>query len=83
MVTLHIKVKKNHECSKIVANILPTDPTHPICPTLWLGSKGKKSTFSEHGHGAYQIKRNTNEQHGSNYFAGRPPPDPTPTLGME
>ena len=39
----------------MVANILPTDP-NPL--TLGLGSKCQYSTFSEHGHGAYQIKGN-------------------------
>ena len=39
----------------MVANILPAD--HPS-PTLWVGSKGRNSTFSEHGHVASQIKGN-------------------------
>ena len=40
-------------------------------------SIGQKSTFSEHGHVAYQIKWNHEmQQHGSNYFARRPPPPP-------
>ena len=39
------------------ANILPT--TSPsTTPTLGVGSKGQNSTFSEHGHVAYQIKGN-------------------------
>ena len=45
----------------MVADILPADPyppSHPIPLTLWLGSKGQNSTFSEHGHVAYQIKDN-------------------------
>ena len=35
-----------------------------------------KLTFSEHGHAAYQIKgthRRSNMQHGSKYYARRPP----------
>ena len=39
----------------MAANILPTDP-HPL--TLWLESKCQYTTFSEHGHGAYQFKGN-------------------------
>ena len=30
----------------------------PLLPTLVVGSKGQNSTFSEHGHVAYQIKGN-------------------------
>ena len=47
------KNKGNHECSNIVANDLPADPL-----TLGMGSTGQKSTFSDQGHVAYQIKRN-------------------------
>ena len=46
------QIKGNHECSNIVANILPADPT----PTLEMGSIGQNSNFSEHDHVAYQIK---------------------------
>ena len=48
---LHIKIKENHECSNVVANILPADPPPPptytstYTPTLWMGSVGKKSFF--------------------------------------
>ena len=51
----------------------PTSPT-----TLGIGSKGQNSTFSEHGHVAYNIKGNLEmQQHSSKYFACRPPtPDP-------
>ena len=48
-------IKWNHECSNMVAILLPADPPPPPNPTLW-GSKGQNSTFSEHGHVAYQIK---------------------------
>ena len=45
-----------------------------------LRSIGQKSTFSEHGHVAYQIKwTHEMQQHASKYFARRPP-SPT-TLG--
>ena len=50
------QIEENQECSKMVANILPANPTHPL--TLGLGSKGQNSTFSEQCHVAYQIKRN-------------------------
>ena len=69
------QINGNHECSNMVANILPADPTHLHHLTLGFGSKGHKSTFSEHGHVAYQIKMNHEvHQHGSKYFVGRPPP---------
>ena len=48
------KIKENHECSNMVANILPADPH----PTWGMGSVGQNSTFSEHGQVAYQIKEN-------------------------
>ena len=55
--TCFIEIKGNHACSNIVANIRPPPP-----PWGWggVGSKGQTSNFSEHGHVAYQIKRNTN-----------------------
>ena len=37
-----------------------------------MGSIGQNSTFSEHGHVAYQIKGNHEKQHGNKYFARRP-----------
>ena len=66
------EIKQNHECSNMVANILPTD-----IPTLGMGSVGLNSTFSEHGHVAYQIEGNQEmQQHGSKHFACRHLPDP-------
>ena len=63
------QIKQNHECSNMVANILPTDT-----PTLGMGSVGKNSTFSEHGHVAYQIEGNQEmKQHGSKYYVRKPP----------
>ena len=65
----------------MVANISPIEP---LPPDPRVGSIGPISTFSEHGHVAYQIKINGNQlmqQHGSKYFAHRPllihphPPD--------
>ena len=38
--------KENHECSDLVAIILPLTPHR----TLGMGSVGQNSTFSEHGH---------------------------------
>ena len=59
--------KENHECSNVVANILPADP-HPdpgvsrskFMVMLHNKLKGitNAATFSEHGHVAYQIKGN-------------------------
>ena len=49
------QIKDNHECSNMVANILPTDPPNT---TLGMGSVDQNLTFSEHGHVAYQIKEN-------------------------
>ena len=63
----------------MVVNILPPDPHPPTPPlTLRIGSKGHISTFSEHGHVAYQIKEN---QVCSNMVAIILPVDPTPDLG--
>ena len=48
MVILHIKIKGNHECSNMVANILPTAPLSP---------QKVKIQLSEHGHAANQRNR--------------------------
>ena len=53
MVMLHIKLK-NDACSNMIANSVPADPP----PTLWAGSKGHNSSFTEPYHVAYQIKWN-------------------------
>ena len=43
----------------MVANILPADPpTPPPDPRPWRWVNNQNSTFSEHGHIAYQIKDN-------------------------
>ena len=68
------QIKENHECSNMVANILPAYllPQNPRDGTI-----GRNSTFSEHGHVAYQIKWNQEmQQHGSKYFAWPHAPDP-------
>ena len=59
----------------MVATILPADPPPH---TLGIGSIGQKSTFSEVGHVACQIKENHEmQQNGSKYFYRR-----TTTLGV-
>ena len=50
------QIKENHECSNMIANILPADRLHPPDPGVEV--KGQISTFSEQGHVAYQIKGN-------------------------
>ena len=47
------QIKEYHECSNMVANILPADIL-----TLRMGSIAQNSIFSEHGHVTYQIKEN-------------------------
>ena len=54
------QIKDNHECSNMVANILPTDPPNT---TLGMGPVDQNLTFSEHGHVAYQIKENQKCSH--------------------
>ena len=86
----------NRECSNMVANAdRGTINKKHIKPDFWSkacvrplgGLRGwgqrQNETFSEHGHAAYQIKgnhRHSNMQHGSKYYARRPP---TPTLGVK
>ena len=82
MVTLHIKVKQKSRMQQDCSKYFAYRPHPPHLPNPVVGVKRKKTTFSEHGHGAYLIKRNTNEQHGSKYFAGRPPPQPNPGDGV-
>ena len=58
----------------MVANILPA---YPLPQNPRDGTIGRNSTFSEHGHVAYQVKWNHEmQQHGSNYFAWPHAPDP-------
>ena len=52
-------------------NILPKDPNP--APDPGLGSNGQNSTFTEHGHVAYQIKENDKC---SNMVANILPADP-------
>ena len=64
------QIKENHECSKIVANILPVDSPDPGD-----GVSRSKFNFSEHGPVAYQIKKNheCSNIYSSKYFAHRQP----------
>ena len=66
----------------MVENILPA---YPLPQNPRDGTIGQNSTFSEHGHVAYQIKWNHEmQQNGSKYFVRRPPPPPhTHTLAPD
>ena len=49
-------------------------PAYPLPQNPRDGTIGQNSTFSEHGHVAYQIKWNHEmQQHGSKYFFRRSP----------
>ena len=63
------QIKWDHECSNMVAIILPADP-----PSTQ-GVKRLNPTFSEHGHVAYQIKGN---YECSKMIANILPADPQP-----
>ena len=63
------KIKGNHECSNMVAIILPTAP--PTDPRV----KRSNLTFAEHDHVAYQIKGN---RECSNMVANILPAAPSP-----
>ena len=52
------QIKGNHECSNMIANILPADLLPPPPTTLGIGSIDQNSTFSEHDDFANQIKLN-------------------------
>ena len=53
----------------------------PTSPDPWEGYTGQNSTFSDHGHVAYQINGNHEmQQHGSKHFARSPPTSQT-TIG--
>ena len=63
-----------HHGSKYFAHRPPVPP-----PPLEIWSIGHKSTFSEHGHVAYQIKDNHEmQQHGTNILPADPTYPPTP-----
>ena len=69
------QIKENRECSNMVALFCLQTFDTPM--TLGIGSLGQNSTFSEHCHVAYQFKGNHEmQQHGSKYFARRPPSPP-------
>ena len=72
------QIKGYDTCSNMVTNILPADPISDPSNQA-VGSRGQNSTFSEHCHDVYQILLESRlQQHGSNYFARRPP---STTLG--
>ena len=48
---------KQHGSKYFARRPLPATLSHPP-PTLGMGSVGQNSTFSEHGHVAYQTKEN-------------------------
>ena len=71
------QIKRNHECSSMVANILLANPYQTPGPDLGVWVKRSKFNFSEHGHVAYQLKEN---HRCSNMVANALPADPsTPT----
>ena len=76
MAMLHIKLKviTGAATCNMVANNMLADPAFET------GSKGKKSTFSEHGHIAYQIKGN---RKCSNMVASILPAAPSPDPGVK
>ena len=62
MVMLHIKLNGIMNAATLFQIFCPH-----TSPTLGIGSIGQESTFSEHGHVAYQIKGNHEmQQHGRN-----------------
>ena len=77
IVMLHIKLKgiTGAATCNMVANIMPTDPPHPG------GQKVKNSTFSEHGHIAYNIKGNHKcSNMVANILPAAPHPSPDPRV---
>ena len=58
-------------------------PADPPPPTVEMGSIDKMSTFSEHGHIAYQIKWDHEiQQHGSKLFWPHTSPSPYDPRGV-
>ena len=78
------QIKDNHECSNMVANILPADPPPPS--TLDMRSVGLKVNFFRTWSCCISnLRESRMQQHGSKYVASRPPyhPPPPPGSGME
>ena len=76
------QIKRNHECSNMVANILladaPSPPPPPPPPPPH--PKGQNSTISEYGHVAYQIKQKHEcSSMVANILPADPPPPPPQT----
>ena len=81
MVMLHIKLKGiTNAAACIKYFVLKPLPT-PHLLTLGLGSKGQNSTFSEHGHGAYQNKGNHECSNMVAIIFPTDPPAPTWEIG--
>ena len=77
MAMLHIK--ENHECSNMVANILPADPpTHHPNPWGGISSSLVQNMVMLH----INLKRITNAATWKQIFYSSPPPPPPQTLGM-
>ena len=68
-----MKLKRIMKCSNTIANVFPADPPPPSPHE----AKGQNSTFTEHGHVAYQIKGN---HECSTMVANILPTDPYPPL---
>ena len=64
-----------HQCSNVVANVLPSDPPRPFPQNPRDGVNFSKFIFSEHGHVAYQINGITKC---SSMVANALPTDPSP-----
>ena len=64
-------IKENHECSKMIANIFPTDPLPPTPPQQQQKIRTWSCCISNKRYSRMQ-------QHGSKYFARRPPSPPDP-----
>ena len=70
----------NRECNHIVANILAADiPSPPPPPEDY--SIGQKSSFTEHGHVAYQIKESRMQQLAAHILPADPTKPPSPDTG--
>ena len=72
------KIKENHKCSNMVVNILPA-----VTPTRGMGSLRQIQLFQNMVMLNIKLKKITNAQHGSKYFARRPPAPMTLGYGVK
>ena len=74
------QIKENHDCSNIVANILPADPLSAPPPSADPVVRVNRSKFNffRTWSRAYQIKEN----HACSYMVANIPPPPIPILGL-